>query len=430
MGGCNKFTPEVGFQDREAAGMPVFEYQVRDISGLVRRDLIQSASQPDAVAALHAQQLQILHLRESRPRASLRWRLFGRFKRVDEKSMLLFTRQFATMLRAGLPLLRCLATLSKQATSSRLRQVTNLVRAELEAGTSLSKAMADYPDAFDHLYVSMIAVGEAGGLLPETVDRLAGFLEKDFVLRRRVKQALAYPAFVFVVVVAVVWALVSFIIPRFVDMFTQAGMDVGKVPAITRALIWIAQVFGQPWVTGAGLIVVVAAFLIYDRVGRTKRGRRLFDRLKLNAPVFGRLAHMVAMARMCRTFGTLVAAGIPILQSLEIVGASSGNSMVESAMQMVKASVNAGEDLKTPMSRSVLFAPMVVQMVEVGEQTGNLDSMLYRVADYYDAEVEYILGALASLIEPIMILGLGGVVLFIVLAVMLPILTLVQSQMT
>lgn len=404
--------------------MPAFEYTIHDAAGIVRRDVIQAPSKDDAIAQLQAMSFEVFSIHLYRP--DLATRVLGVMERRDNKALLLFTRQFATMLRAGLPVLRCLVTLGRQTESHRLRLVLNVLRGSVESGLPLSKAMAEFPDLFSHLYVSMVKVGESAGVLEDTLDKLATFLEKDFVLRRKVQQALTYPCFVLAIAIGVVWALVTFLIPRFIQIFYQSGMNMSHLPWTTRTMMVLATNLGQPAVIAGIVAGLIALTWLLRRIHATQRGRYFFDLLKINVPLLGNLCRQVALARLCRTFGTLVASGIHILQALEIVGASSGNLVIERSLDNVRIAVHGGEQLSDHLARCALFPPMVIQMVSVGETTGKLDVMLHKMADFYDTEVEYMLGSLTALVEPIMIVGVGGVVLFIVLSVFLPIIAMVQ----
>jgi len=286
--------------------------------------------------------------------------------------------------------------------------------------------MAEFPGTFNNLYVSMVKVGESGGVLEDTMNRLAGFLEKDFALRRKIRQAVTYPCFVLTIAVVVVWALVTFIIPRFIEIFYQTGMDTSQLPLLTRVMLILSSALGRWEVVLSIIATIVAGGWLRRRFYRTERGRLAIDLLKINMPPFANLVRMVALARLCRTFATLVSSGLHILFTLEIVGASSGNAAVEKAINQVRVAVHGGEMLSHHMARIALFPPMVIQMVSVGEATGNLDHMLNKMADFYDTEVDYLLGSITALVEPVMIVGVGGVVLFIVLSVFLPIVALVQ----
>lgn len=349
-----------------------------------------------------------------------RRRLFG-FGRSGRPQLVLSTRQLATLVKAGMPLLRSLRTVSDQLDPGPLRDAFVAVATDVDSGVSFSEALARYPKWFPPFYVNMVHAGEVGGLLDEILKRLAELLERQARLRRRVRSALMYPAFVMVAAVGILIVLMTFVVPTFISMFTELG---STLPLPTRMLIVVSDVFRAWW---WAIILGLFAMPALGRMILSRRsGRRLADTLTLHAPVFGSLAERVLVARFARTFGTLLSSGVPILGALETVRGTVTNVVFESALQEVEQSLKVGESLARPMELSGVFPPMVTRMVALGEETGQLDQMLMRIADDYEEEVEVQLSGLTQLLEPMLILFVGGIVAFIVIAMFLPLMSLTK----
>jgi type IV pilus assembly protein PilC len=335
-----------------------------------------------------------------------------------------FSRQFATMINAGLAMVRCLDILSEQTEDKKLQQTLVQVRRDVEGGSTLSNALGKHPTVFSQLYISMVKAGEMGGVLDEVLERLAGFMEKDFGLKKKVKSALTYPVVILVMALGIVFFLVTYILPTFVQLFE--GMSL-QLPLPTRILIAITKGARNPIVVGVVAALTVVGGVLMNRYIQTPVGKKQYDLLKLNIPVFGLLNKKVAISRFCRTLGTLLSSGVPIMQALEIVGKASGNEIIAMTVSKVRESIREGESIASPLGASGMFPPMVTQMVAVGEETGNLDAMLSKISDFYDTEVEYLLASLTSMLEPIMIVGMGGIVGFIVISVFLPLYQLIGN---
>jgi len=335
--------------------------------------------------------------------------------------LVLTTRQLATLVKAGMPLLRSLRTVSDQLDPGPLRDVFTAIAADVESGVKFSEALASHPRWFPPFYVNMVRAGEIGGLLDEILKRLAELLEKQARLRERVKSALMYPAFVMVAAVGILTVLMVFVVPTFIGMFTELG---SALPLPTRILVAACDVIRGWWwmvlLALAGLVGLVRLTL------RTRAGRRLVDRAILAAPVFGSLVERLLISRFARTFGTLIASGVPILSALETVRATVTNVVIDEALQEVERSLKVGESLARPLELSGVFPPLVTRMVALGEETGQLDRMLMQVADSYEEEVEVQLGGLTQLLEPFLIVFVGGVVGFIVIAMFLPLISLTK----
>jgi len=399
--------------------MPVFQYEARDQAGNLRRDTITAQNLRMATQKLQEMHYTVINIKEKvTPGAQQDVMGFlQQFSKVKEQALTVFSRQFATMINAGLAMVRCLDILSEQTEDKKLQATLIQVRRDVEGGSTLSNALAKHPLVFSTLYVSMVKAGEMGGVLDEVLERLASFMEKDFSLKKKVTSALTYPVVILIMALGIVFFLVTYILPTFVTLFK--GMDL-ELPLPTKILMAITEGARNPVIVIPALVLLVVGAVALQRYVQTPFGRRQFDLLKLNVPVFGLLNKKVAISRFCRTLGTLLSSGVPIMQALEIVGRASGNEIVAMTVSKVRESIREGESIASPLGASGMFPPMVTQMVAVGEETGNLDAMLSKIADFYDTEVEYLLASLTSMLEPIMIVGMGGIVGFIVISVFLP----------
>lgn len=398
--------------------MPIFVYEAKDANGQLKRDRLEAPNIKTATQKLQESRYTVINIRERTDSgggdvmASI-----NKWKKVNDQALTVFSRQFATMINAGLAMVRCLDILAEQTEDKKLQEVLIQVRKDVEGGSPLSTSLGKHPDVFSSLYVNMVKSGEMGGVLDEVLERLAGFLESDYNLRKKVKSALTYPVVILVMAIGIVIFLVTYILPTFVTLFE--GMNL-VLPAPTRILMWITKALGNPWILGGLIVGTILVAIILNRYVQTSVGRKQYDLIKLNAPVFGLLTKKVAISRFCRTLGTLLSSGVPIMQALEIVGKASGNEVIAQTVTKVRDSIREGESIAAPLGSSGMFPPMVTQMVAVGEETGNLDAMLSKIADFYDTEVEYMLASLTSMLEPIMIVGMGGIVGFIVISVFLP----------
>jgi type IV pilus assembly protein PilC len=399
--------------------MPSFAYQAKDASGKTVNGVIEAENERVLRTKLREMNYYVTGITQKGGGVlnSDLSAIFGRFKGVGEQSLVVFSRQFATMINAGLAMVRCLDVLSVQTEDSQLKPILIAIRRDVEGGATLANALGKYPRTFSPLFVNMVRAGELGGILDDVLNRLAGFLEKDFNLKKKVKSAMTYPIVILVMAVLIVLFLVTFILPTFVQMFESMQM---KLPLPTQILISFTKAVRNPLVDVVAITVLIVGFILFNRYVATPVGRRQFDAFKLKLPVFGMLIRKVAISRFCRTLGTLLQSGVPIMQALEIVGKASGNEVVAETVSKVRDSVREGESIAVPLQLSGLFPPLVTQMVSVGEETGNLDGMLAKIADFYDTEVDYMLAALTQLLEPLMILGMGFVVGFIVISIFLP----------
>ncbi len=407
--------------------MPVFQYQVKDQAGNMKRDIIEAPHKQAAIRKLQELGYTVIEIKEKGPSAAQQDVLgfLQRFQKVNEQALTVFSRQFATMINAGLAMVRCLDILAEQTEDKKLQQTLIQVRRDVEGGSTLSNALAKHPNVFSTLYVSMVKAGEMGGVLDEVLERLATFMEKDFSLKKKVKSALTYPVVILVMAMGIVFFLVTYILPTFVTLFE--GMNL-TLPLPTRILIAITKGARNPLIVLPALGLLIIGIYAINVYIHSEWGRKQYDLLKLNLPVFGLLNKKVAISRFCRTLGTLLSSGVPIMQALEIVGKASGNEIVAMTVEKVRESIREGESIASPLGASGMFPPMVTQMVAVGEETGNLDAMLAKIADFYDTEVEYLLSSLTSMLEPIMIVGMGAIVGFIVISVFLPLYQLIGQM--
>jgi type IV pilus assembly protein PilC len=367
------------------------------------------------VADLRSKGLTVLKLEEKRSLPDIKTMLEASTK-IKTRDKAVFARQFSTMITAGLAVLRALYVLEEQTQNPRFKKIIAALRGDVEAGMSLSDAMERYPAAFDRLYVSMVRAGEVGGALDQALDRLAAQLEKDDSLKRTIKSAMMYPMILLVFALLVATGMLLFIIPIFASMYDDLG---GQLPSLTRMMMGLSNALKHYWFIifpGVGL-----ALWGIRRLKHTEQGTRTWDRIKLKLPMkIGPTIQKVAVARFSRTMATLVSSGVPILQSIEITGKTSGNTVVEESMAQVKESVRSGESIAKPLSRVPVFPPMVTHMISIGEETGALDAMLNKIADFYEDEVDATVKSLTSIIEPIMMLFIGGIVGVIVISMYLP----------
>ena len=343
---------------------------------------------------------------------------------VKTKDLAIFTRQFATMINAGLPLVQCLDTLSKQTTKPMFRDVISKVMKDVEGGGTLAESLAKHKTVFADLYVHMVAAGEAGGILDIILQRLATFLEKMDALKRKVKTAMTYPTVVMTVAIGATIFMLVFIIPTFAKMFKDFG---GVLPMPTRIVLGCSDFLRTQWWLLVGTIV--GTVVMFKRYVATEKGRLKVDGILLNFPAIGDILRKASVARFTRTLGTLISSGVPILEGLNITAKTAGNMVVHNAVLATRASISEGETIAEPLRQSGVFPPMVVQMIAIGEETGALDEMLNKIADFYEDEVDSSVEALTSIIEPVMIVFMGGVVGAMVIAMYLPIFKMVSVIM-
>lgn len=397
--------------------MPNFAYKARLATGAITDGVIEAPDTQTAIGKLRSQKLTILEINEAAesPLAVILAKIPFLKPTVKSKDLVLFSRQMSTLVSAGVPLVQGLNIIEEQIENKTFRAVVKKVRTDIEGGISIAEALQKHPDAFSELYVSMVKAGEIGGILDVILERLSAYLEATEALRSKVKGAMVYPAVVSFVAASVTIFLLVFVIPTFKDIFASFG---GELPLPTQILINLSE-FLKKNILGV-ISAPIVAFIAFKRYRKTERGQRLVDNYVLKLPVFGMLLKKVAIAKMTRTLGTLVKSGVPILQAMETVATTSGNKIVEDAITSSKKSIKEGERISEPLKRSGVFPPMVTQMISIGEETGNLDTMLTKIADFYDEEVDTAVKALTSMIEPIIIVVMGLVIGTIVIAMFMP----------
>ena len=404
--------------------MATFNYSVRDKAGKVQKGSLEGESREAVSAKLRQMGFIILELDQQSALAAL-----GQLKigggAVKPKDITIFSRQFATMINAGLSLTKCLSILASQTESEALRTIIGAISKDVESGQSLSESLGRHPKTFPPIFVNMVKAGETGGVLDEVLVRLADHFESEQALKGRVKSAMTYPIAMAALVLIILVAMMVFVVPTFEQMFASMG---GELPFMTQVLVNISN-----FVAGIGgvitAIVAAVAYFAFKFWKGTTSGRFIWDSFVLRAPVFGPLTRKVALARFTRTFGTLVSAGVPILSALDIVADTAGNEVVAREVRKARSAIKEGEAIAKPLSESKVFPSMLVQMIAVGEETGALDAMLNKIADFYDEEVATQVDSLTSLIEPLMMASLGGVVGAMVIALYMPmfqVITLVQ----
>jgi type IV pilus assembly protein PilC len=399
--------------------MPLFEYTARNpTNGQIQKGQLDVATRDEVTAYLRKQRMALVSVREA-PKP-IRFSMGA--KKIKTRDIVIFTRQFATMINAGLPLVQSLDILSKQTENPTLKDVTRAVVFDVEAGNTLADAFRKHPNAFSDLYVNMIAAGEAGGILDTILLRLATFMEKNDALVRKVKGAMVYPAVIISVAVIAITVLLIFVIPTFAKMFASVNME---LPLPTRVVISLSDFLVGYWWLILG--IVGGTWFAIKRYYATPPGRKQIDKMMLNAPVLGDVIRKSAVSRFTRTLGTLISSGVSILDGLEITAKTAGNRVIHDAVMESRASIAGGETIAAPLEKSKVFPPMVISMIAVGEQTGGLDEMLSKIADFYDEEVDVAVSALLALMEPMMIVVLGVVVGGMVVAMYLPIFDMMNA---
>lgn len=397
--------------------MPTFgAYTARTPAGEVRKGEIDAPNLAQAQAALRRQQIIPTTVTQKKAGGLAAIQIPGFGKGVKTKELVIFSRQFATMIDAGLPLVQCLEILSSQQENAEFKRILIEVKSAVEGGSTFADSLRKHPKVFDDLYVNLIAAGEIGGILDTILNRLSGFLEKAEKLKGKIKGAMTYPAVVIMIAMLVVTGLLVWVVPIFQEMFAGFGQ---ALPVPTQVVVSLSNVIKGYWWAIIGTIVGIAVGL--NRTYKTAKGRRLMDKSFLMMPVFGDLLKKTAVARFTRTLGTMLSSGVPILESLEIVAKTAGNVIIEEAVMQARVALSQGKTLADPLAETKIFPGMVTQMIAVGESTGALDTMLNKIADFYEEEVDAAVDTLTSLIEPMLMVFLGVVVGGLVIALYLPI---------
>jgi type IV pilus assembly protein PilC len=397
--------------------MATFVWRGKTLGGAPQSGEVTFDTQEEVLNFLRKKKVVITSIQEKPKELKLS---FGIRKRVSTKDLAVFTRQFATMINAGLPLVQCLEILSKQTEKQGFKRIIAEVMHDVESGSTLAEALSKHKTVFDQLFVNMVESGEAGGILDDILLRLATYIEKAEALKRKVKSAMMYPTVVLVVALGATTFMLLFIIPTFAKMFMDFG---GQLPLPTRIVLGMSHALQNYWwVIGGSLLSLVIGLRAYYH---TDGGKSVIDRLQLKVPVLGEVLRKAAIARFTRTLGTLIKSGVPILTGLEITARTAGNKVISESIMKTRASIREGETLAAPLRQSEVFPAMVVQMIAVGEETGALDEMLKKIADFYDDEVDTAVDTLTSVIEPVMIVVMGVMVGGMVVAMYLPMFKLV-----
>jgi type IV pilus assembly protein PilC len=398
--------------------MASFEWKGRDRGGRAQSGVLVADNKEAVFAVLRRQQIVPIAVKEKGKEI-----VMPKLRRgINEKSLAIFTRQFSVMIDAGLPLVQCLQILGEQQENKNFQRIILTVREDVEAGSSLANALKKHPQAFSDLYVNMVAAGEAGGILDTVLQRLSTYIEKAARLKAQVKSALIYPASVIAIAILVVYIILWKVIPVFATLFISLGAE---LPLPTRIVVAMSRFIGRFW--WAIIAAVIAAAYFIRQYYKTDNGKMTIDRMMLRAPILGLVLRKIAVARFCRTLGTLLSAGVPVLEALDITARTSGNAVIEQAILQVRKAVEEGKTIAEPLKASEQFPPMVVQMISVGETTGAMDTMLSKIAEFYEEEVDLAVAGMMKLIEPVMIFFLGVVIGGIVISMYLPMFDLISK---
>ncbi|MDE0959915.1 MAG: type II secretion system F family protein [Planctomycetota bacterium] len=409
--------------------MAVFEYEAVGPGGQKKRSTIEAGNQQEAIKQLRSQGLKPTKIRENKGGAKagpgnkkkkMNLNPFG--GRVSQAELVQFTQQLATLQDAGLPIVRSLKILADQLTPGTFQDQLIKVTEDVEGGATFSEALEKFPKTFNHLFVAMVKAGEIGGVLDTILQRLSDFQEKSMKLRKKVQGAMVYPIAVICVASLILGFIMTSVIPQFQKMFADMGT---ALPAPTQALLAFANAVQSYWFLAP--VVIFGGYSALKMVARTSAGELMVDKTKLYAPIFGQIVRKSTISRFCRTLGTLISSGVPILEALEIVKAAVGNRVISDAIEGVCGSIREGETIAEPLGASGVFDPLLVNMIDIGEETGELDKMLNKISDNYDLDVDVLVESLSSLIEPLLIVGMGGAVGFIVVALFMPLLSIIQT---
>lgn len=399
--------------------MPTFTYKARNWDGKIVTAEMEGENKEVCIAKLREKGFFVTSIAEKKG-GGLQFNLFE--GSVSSQEVCIFARQFATMIGSGVPLVRCLSILQAQAENPTFKRIITQIRSDVEGGSTFSKSLEKHPKVFSDLFVNLVKAGEVGGILDQILNRLADYLESSEALKSKVKGAMTYPIVVFAIAGLVVLALILFVLPQFKDIFSGMKVD---LPLPTQMLLATSDFMVNWWFVVLPVLFGIP-FLIWNFF-QTKTGARIFDTNILRMPAIGMMMRKVAVAKFTRTLGTLIASGVPILQALEVTAQTAGNVVIAEAVDKTRVSIREGESIAEPLKNSGVFPPMVVQMIAVGEETGELDKMLSKIADFYDTEVDNAVKGLTSVIEPIVIVFMGVVIGGIVLAVFMPMLKLVNA---
>ncbi len=402
--------------------MPTYAYMALDQGGKTVKGKTDVENESLLLSKLHEQGLHVLSVNEDKSRGGGQTVAATTGRKVKLNSMVIFSRQFATMIDAGVAIVRCLDILEGQTKDLALKPVIAACKKDVKSGMSLTDAFAKHPNVFSRLYVNMVKAAETGGILDKILDRLAGFLEKEQEIRGKIVSAMIYPVLVLVFAFCMVIAMFLFVLPKFKEIFLSMNVE---MPLATRLLFDMSTIAQKFWYVG--LILMAGGIWAYKWYAKTDAGRWQIDSMKLKAPVIGEMVQKMSISRFSRTFATLIHSGVPMMRSLEIVGETAGNRVIAQAIDNARSAIREGQKISVPLAQSGMFPGMVTHMIDIGEETGRLSDMLSKVSDFYDQEVENSVKALTSMIEPCLIVGMGGIVGFIAISIMAPIFKLISS---
>lgn len=409
--------------------MPVFAYEAVDAAGQKISKEVTASNKDDALKLIRSQGLRPTRIavkaEKQQKQASGekgKKKGFTLFDRVTQPQIVTFTSQLSTLQDAGLPIVRSVKILESQLKPGKFRDQLAAVSEDVEGGSTFSEALQKFPKSFDKLYVSMVKAGEAGGVLDIILNRLASFMEKSQKLKKKVKGAMIYPVAVMSVAIIIVICIMVFVVPSFESMFKDLGK---KLPLPTEILLQLSNTLRGYWYLIPG--IPFSIWMIFKFINRTTKGRAMMDAFKLRVPVFGLILKKSSVSRFCRTLGTLIASGVPILEALKIVKDAIGNVVISNAIEEVYGSIREGDTIAGPLRQAGIFDELLVNMIDVGEETGELDKMLIKIADNYDTDVDVAVEGMSSLIEPLLIVGMGGIVGFIVVALFMPLISIIQN---
>ncbi len=405
--------------------MPTFRYEVIDASGNTVRGSMVADSREAVLERMRELQYRVVDISVGRERSFLA-DLNNRFQSIKLRELVVFTRQFSTMIDAGLTVVKCLDILSSQTKNPFFKESINALKVDISSGLSLADAMAKHPRIFNDLYVNMIRAAELGGILDIILSRIAGYLENEQEIKTKIKSAMMYPCVVLAFAVLMAGAIVFFVLPKFKTIFAGLVGPDYQLPVLTRYLLDSGAIARQYWYVP--ILLIIGIVTTWKLIARTESGRYKLDMLKLKIPVMGELLLKISVARVARTLGTLLSSGIPVLRALEIVKTTAGNAVVAEALDQARQAVHQGQRMSEPLAESGIFPLMTTQMIQVGEETGRVDEMLNKVAGFYEEEVDALIRGLTALIEPLMIIGLGGFVGFVAVAVLKPIYGVLEAM--
>jgi len=401
---------------------PKFAYKARNLAGKLVTGKVEAENRNKAIALLRERRLFVVEINEVLS-AKNYFNLEKIFRqKVGTRELAVLCRQFATMTQAGIPILQSLNILAQQCDNKTLKETVKKVIGNLEGGMSLTESLKAFPKVFPQIFVNMVGAGEVGGVLDQVLERLAANFEKENDLKEKVKSAMIYPSVVLVVAVLSIAALLVFVVPKIVAMLTDMG---APVPLTTQLIIFFSDFLKNFWYIV--LLLSTGISFGYKRAVKTEHGKMIRDQMSLKFPVFGLLNQKIIISRFCRSLSTLLKSGVPVLQSLDVVKNIVGNYAVIISIKEAESSIKKGQSMSMPLQKSGVFPPMVIRMISIGEETGSIDTLLEKVADFYEREVEELVGRLSSMLEPVLIIGLGGVVGFIILSIMLPMFSVINN---